>query len=606
MDELVLIDGNSIINRAFYGIMGSKMLMTEDGTYTNAVYGFLNILFKNIEDIKPKYLAVAFDLKAPTHRHKMYEAYKAGRKGMPDELASQMPLLKDVLRAMNISIIEKEGYEADDILGTLAKWGSSQNLDVTILTGDRDAFQLAEENIMIRIPRTKMGKTETDEFKTAQILETYGLLPIQMIEVKGLMGDSSDNIPGVPGIGEKTALSLIKEYETIDNLYKNLENGTDNLKGKLRENLTSNKELAILSRTLGTIDINAPIEKSLELLEIKEWDKSKVLEIFEKLKFNKFIERFNLRQEETSKSIEISEIACEYISEEIKINKLKEEISSNKIMYYYMNSSDSSNEELIIKKKIDSICIYSPKENVVFVIDKIQSILDMFENAEILKCGYKQKIDYILLKQAGIKPNNFMFDIEIAAYILNASITKYSLEYLAQEYLDFSVEEYSAKFGIDINRNSQINLFETPINTENKNSLGIVYSYVIYNLYNKFISKLGDINGLDLFNKIEMPLSEVLSEMQYEGMSVDKEELVDYGNELKVKLDELTKEIYSLSGEEFNINSPKQLGEILFNKLNLTTAKKNKSGYSTDVEVLEKLKSEHPVIEKILEYRQLN
>ena len=232
MDKLVLIDGNSIINRAFYGIMGNKMLMTEDGTYTNAVYGFLSILFKILDDIEPKYLAVAFDLKAPTKRHKMYDKYKANRKGMPDELASQMPILKNVLKSMNVCIIEKEGYEADDILGTLAKWGQKEKLDVTVLTGDRDSFQLIDTNIKVRIPRTKMGKTEVEDYTIEKINEEYGLEPLDLIEVKGLMGDPSDNIPGVPGVGEKTALNLIKEYKNIDGVYENIDKQIGNLKGR--------------------------------------------------------------------------------------------------------------------------------------------------------------------------------------------------------------------------------------------------------------------------------------------------------------------------------------------------------------------------------------
>ena len=266
MDKLVLIDGNSIMNRAFYGIMGSKMLTTKDGKYTNAVYGFLAILFKLIEDTNPKYMAVAFDLKAPTARHKLYEGYKANRKGMPEELAEQMPIIKDVLRAMNIDIVEKEGYEADDVLGTLSRYGEKQGLHVTILSGDRDTFQLATDNVTIRIPRTKGGKTETDLFDRSKIIETYGIEPKQLIEVKGLQGDSSDNIPGVPGIGEKTALSLIKRYGSIENLYNKIEKEEDDLKGKQREKVKDNKELAELSKTLGTINLEVPIEDTLQIV----------------------------------------------------------------------------------------------------------------------------------------------------------------------------------------------------------------------------------------------------------------------------------------------------------------------------------------------------
>ena len=248
MDKLVLVDGNSIMNRAFYGIMGSRMLTTKDGTYTNAVYGFLAILFKLLEDIKPQYLVVAFDLKAPTARHKLYEGYKANRKGMPDELAEQMPIIKEVLRAMNIDIVEMEGYEADDVLGTLSRYGEKQGLEVTILSGDRDTFQLATDNITIRIPHTKGGKTETDEYNREKIIEKYGLEPKQLIDVKGLQGDSSDNIPGVPGVGEKTALSLIQKYGSIENLYDKLEKGEDDLKGKQKEKIEQNKDLAFYQK----------------------------------------------------------------------------------------------------------------------------------------------------------------------------------------------------------------------------------------------------------------------------------------------------------------------------------------------------------------------
>ena len=273
MGKLVLVDGNSILNRAFYGIMGSKMLTTKDGTPTNAVYGFLAILFKIIDDIKPEFLVVAFDKKGPTKRHKMYDGYKANRKGMPDELACQMPIIKDVLRAMNIDIIEKEGYEGDDILGTLSVFGERQGLEVTILSGDRDTFQLATDKVTIRIPRTKMGKTEEEDFNREKVKEVYGIEPKQLIEVKGLQGDTSDNIPGVPGIGEKTALKLIQEYSSIENLYSEIEKGqAPDVKGKTRERIIENKDLAILSKELGTIDVNSPIEESLEEFKLEEWN----------------------------------------------------------------------------------------------------------------------------------------------------------------------------------------------------------------------------------------------------------------------------------------------------------------------------------------------
>ena len=587
MNKLLLIDGNSIINRAFYGIMGNKMLMTEDGTYTNAVYGFLSILFKELDDIKPEYLVVAFDLKAPTHRHKMYDKYKANRHGMPEELAQQMPILKEILKAMNVCIIEKEGYEADDILGTLAKWGQKEELEVTVLTGDRDSFQLIDKNIKVRIPRTKMGKTETEDYTVEKIEEEYGLEPLDLIEVKGLMGDASDNIPGVPGVGEKTAISLIKQYKSIDGVYKHI----DEQKGKLKEKLSENKDLAYLSKTLGTIDINAPIEKNLSLFEIEEWNKKEVLEIFKKLKFNRFIDRFALQENIGATSFSDSQINTEIEHEKIvdktKLAELKQEIKESQIMYYYLD------EEKFI--------IYSNKTNTCFFVNNILEFKDIFEDKDILKCSYKQKEEFIILWNKGIQAKNLMFDIAIAGYILNSNINKYTIEYLANEYINFDISEYLSNE--ENSETEQITLFDNM--ADQKEDKTYIYAYAIYKLYNVLTQKMEESGSIDLFKQIEMPLTEVLASMQYEGIYIDKQELLDFGKELQEKIDILTQEIYELTGEEFNINSTKQLGEVLFEKLKLTSKKKTKTGYSTDVDVLEKIKNEHPVIEKILEYRQL-
>ncbi len=531
-------------------------------------------------------------MKAPTKRHEMYDKYKANRKGMPDELASQMPILKDVLKAMNIEIIEKEGYEADDILGTLAKWGQNENLDVTVLTGDRDSFQLIDKNIKVRIPRTKMGKTEIEDYTIEKIKEEYGVEPLDLIEVKGLMGDPSDNIPGVPGVGEKTALNLIKEYKNIDSVYENI----DKQKGKLKERLEENKDLAYLSRTLGTINIDSPIEKDLNSLKIEEWDKVKVLEIFKRLKFNRFIDRFNLNNQNNEKFVGADDSVCpnkiEYkknIDNE-KINELKEEILKNKTMYYYLDENN--------------FVVYSEKDNKNYIINNLIEFKEVFENAEILKCSYKQKEEYILLWKNSIYPKKLMFDISIAGYILNSNINKYTMEYLANEYLKFDIEEYLANQGVLEKKNEQINLFDVP-SQENKMNRTDVYPYIIFRLYSVLTEKMKEAGSIKLFKEIEMPLVEVLASMQYEGIYIDKQELLGFGKELQERIEKLTKEIYELTGEEFNINSTKQLGEILFEKLKLTAKKKTKTGYSTDVEVLEKIKNEHPVIVKILEYRQL-
>lgn len=541
-------------------------------------------------------MAIAFDLKAPTHRHKMYDGYKANRHGMPDELASQMPILKDILRAMNIEIIEKEGYEADDILGTLAKWGQAQNLDVTIVTGDRDSFQLVDEHIKVRIPRTKAGKTETEDYDINKILEEYGLEPKSLIEVKGLAGDTSDNIPGVSGVGEKTAINLIKEHKTIDGVYENIEN----IKGKLKEKLSNDKEKAFLSRTLGTIVLDAPIEKDLYKIKVEEWDKEAVLEKFKELKFNRFIDRFNLNNENIQKEDKLIEINYEAIEKEDKIQKLLNEVRKDKKIFYYLNTENVNNNQ-IIQKQIKGITIFSEKDKKSYFIKDINQFKEIFEDSEILKIGYKQKEDYILLKQEGIEPQNLMFDIEIAGYILNSTISKYTIEYLANEYINFDLEAYLNQN--NIKDEEQLSLFNTDKKEEDIKPYS--YVYVINTLYKVLMEKMKETDTLDLFNTIEMPLVEVLADMQYQGIYVDKKELTEFGDELKEKITILTNEIYELAEEEFNINSTKQLGEILFEKLKLPVIKKTKTGYSTDSDVLEKLKNEHPIIEKILDYRQL-
>ena len=609
MEKLVVIDGNSILNRAFYGIMSSKMLQTADGTYTNAVYGFLAIMFKLFEDVKPDYIAVAFDMKHPTKRHEMYKEYKATRKGMPDELAVQLPIIKDVLNAMNIKVIEKEGYEADDILGTLAKTAEKEGLTAILLTGDRDSFQLASDKTTIRIPRTKGGKTETENFDKNKIIEVYGVKPKQLIEVKGLMGDSSDNIPGVPGVGEKTALNLIKEYETIDNIYNKLEKDEPVAKGKLKENLTNNKDLAILSRELGRIDVNAPINKDLSEYKVKEWDKEKVLEIFKKLRFNRYIERFNLLNDlkSESKTEDVKSLfEHELLEDDSKIENLINKINDEKILYYYFEKTETNDTTLIIKKIIKYINIYEKTENKVYTIDfdniKFKNI---FENKDILKCGYRIKEDYIVLKQNGINPQNMMYDAKIATYILNSTSNLYSLEDISKQYLDLDITLYSEPE----EKNIQTSLFDNSNNSDESekksNYINAMYAYIIGKSREIILEELSKIDALDLFNNIEMPIAEILAEMQLEGMCIDEKELIKYGENLKEHIEELRIDIYNLAGEEFNINSTKQLANILFEKLNLTPSKKTKSGYSTDVEALEKIKNSHPIIEKILEYRQL-
>ncbi len=608
MKKIVLIDGNSILNRAFYGIMGNKMLMTPDGKYTNAVYGFLAILFKVLEDIEPEYLMVTFDLKAPTARHKMYDGYKATRKGMPNELAEQMPILKDILHSMNITIIEKEGYEADDVLGTVSKKAEKEGFDVTIVSGDRDTFQLTSNKIKVRIPHTKMGKTETEVFDENAVIEKYGVTPKQLIEVKGLQGDTSDNIPGVPGVGEKTALELVKKYKTIDGLYEAIEKGEDDLKPKTKEKLIANKELAELSRTLGTINLEVPIEEKIEEFKIKEWNNEEVLAKFKELNFNRFIERFNLKSDEKPKQniTELFDVKTLNSKNEIEslLKKLKEQL------IFIIGTEKSIDEKLIIKKHIKSIYIYN--DNNIYEIkfndeNEFSSYFkEILENENIKKYSYGLNEMYVILEQNGILLKGIEFDAEIAAYILNPSNNHYKLEELASQYLNIDISEYLEAVGANQEKETQMTLFsQEENNIDFEKYHNAIYTYVIAKLIEVMEPKMQEISSMDLFKNIEMPLVKVLAEMQYEGIYVDKEELISFGDKLKEEIENIKQEIYNLSGEEFNINSTQQLGVILFEKLKLPVYKKTKKGYSTDVDILEKLKPEHPVIEKILEYRTL-
>ncbi len=633
MKKLVLIDGNSIMNRAFYGIMGSKALTTKDGKYTNAIYGFLAILFKLLEEEKPDYIGVTFDLKAPTARHKMYEGYKANRKGMPTELSEQMPIIKDVLRAMNIDIIEKEGYEGDDVIGTLSRYGEQKGLEVVILSGDRDTFQLATDNVRINIPRTKGGKTETEIFNREKVKEVYGIEPKQLIEVKGLQGDASDNIPGVPGIGEKTALSLVQKYETIDNLYKKLESGEADVKGKQKEKLEQNKDLAYLSRTLGEINTKVPIEDTLEELKLEEWDKPKVLELFKELNFKRYIDRFNL-QNEAEKGDNFSEennIESQYKVVEKSIEEIKTIIEKQGKMIFYIETEKVNDEDKIIKEKITGISIFNSSENEAYYIDiknvgKIQELKEIFENDKILKIGIDLGRVYILLRQEGIDFKGINYDASIAAYILNPTNNKLKLTDLAEQYLEIDVNEilgdsksskveqinlFDAMQGAGLSGSNEEKSEEEKIKEEQEKTQKAeekkctLYAYIIYKLQEITMKKLEETNAVDLFNNIDMPTVTVLANMQWNGMYADLEELNKFGKQLKEQLEIKTKMIYEMAGEEFNINSTKQLGEILFEKMKLPVVKKTKSGYSTDVDVLEKLKSEDPIISEILDYRQL-
>ena len=489
--------------------------------------------------------------------------------------------------------------------GTLSRYGEKQGLEVTILSGDRDTFQLATDKVTIRIPHTKGGKTETDEYNKGKIIEKYGIEPKQLIDVKGLQGDASDNIPGVPGVGEKTALSLIQRYGSIENLYEKIERGEDDLKGKQREKIVNNKELAFLSKTLGTINIEVPIEDTLENFKVEEWDKTKVLEIFKELNFNRYIDRFSLRTEEieNNKKKDKEEI---YKKIDKSIEEVIELIKQQKEMSFYLVTIPDLQPEKIIKEKISGISIYNKEKNEVYFLELSENIIkfkEILENDKIKKIGIDLSKIYILLKQEGITLKGINYDAGIAAYILNPTNNKLNIENLIEQYLEIDIEKY-IKTEESI---QQINLFDEldSNKSEKETEKYSLYAYAIYKIKEITLKKLEEINCLDLFNNIDMPTVEVLSNMQWNGMYVDEEELNKFGEELTKKLETITKIIYEMAGEEFNINSTKQLGEILFEKMKLPVIKKTKNGYSTDVDVLEKLKKEDPIIEQILEYRQL-
>ncbi|ODM25256.1 DNA polymerase I [Acetivibrio mesophilus] len=594
--KLMAIDGNSIINRAFYGLR--ELLVTSDGTYTNGIYGFINMMQKFIEEEKPQYICVAFDLKAPTFRHSRYEGYKANRKGMPEELRVQVPLLKEVLDAMNIRRLEMEGFEADDILGSISLCAEKKGLEVILVTGDRDAYQLVGPSTKLKLPRTKGGKTDVEEYDYNRIVEVYGIKPEQFVDVKALMGDASDNIPGVPGIGEKTALDLIREYNNLENLYSSL----DSVKKKgLKEKLETFKEQAFMSRELALIERNMPSLCDIEDLKVVEIDRNKTYEIFKRLEFKSFIDKFGLNDAQSEDSLEL-DIKIAKNSDELK--ELKNNILRNRkvYIYYLIDKTGSFSQKL-------AACAISSQEDEAWYVDFENNInedeffrqfKDILEDESIKKYGHDFKNFIVYLNNRGIDFNGLAFDTMIGAYIINSSKDTYAISELAMEYLNLNikaVEELSGK-------GKNFTLYRDMQQDDLSKTVGI-YPYVINKVNQKMDNILKENDQEQLYYSIELPLVRTLADMEYHGFKVNVNALVEFSKEMQEKIDVITKEIYSLAGEEFNINSPKQLGVILFEKLGLPIIKKTKTGYSTDAEVLEELSDRHEIVEKILEYRQL-
>ena len=594
MKNFLLIDGNSIMNRAFYGIMGSNLLTNKDGKYTNALYGFLNILFKNLEMIKPDYICVAFDSKTGANvRKQKYDGYKKSRHGMPDELREQMPEIKEILKKMNIMVIERSDFEGDDILGSVAKKFSNDEVTSYILSGDRDLFQLIQSNINIIIPRTKNGKTETEIYNLDKIKEEYNLTPSGLIELKALMGDSSDEIPGAPGIGPKTAQVLLENFKTVDGIYAELETNPDNkiFKPKVKSSLIENKDLVYLSKDIGTIVIDADVPENIEDYLVKKWQNDEVCKLFKYYEFKKFVEKYFSGNddvvEKTNNDLKDEVLKC-VTQDIIKYENLK---IDNKLIYYFDKEIDND-ENKIIKKKIIGLSIIQSDGSAVYVIPTLEQLKTLFEDENIEKIGYDISEDYVMLKELGITMKNIKYDIEVAGYDIDPSNVKHSLDDIAMQFLDIDISELLP--------NNQTSLFEKNDNFESNIKVAIINK-----IYEVTLKKLSDEAEIKLFNEIEIPLITVLGEMQFNGMKCNKDTLNNFGIELRAKIDELTNKIYDYAGEEFNINSTQQLGSILFDKMRLTPGKKNKKGYSTDVDTLEKIKHENEIIPLILEYRSL-
>lgn len=582
MNKLLLIDGNSIMNRAFYGIPD---MTTNDGRHTNAIYGFLNIILKVIEEEQATHICVAFDLKKKTFRHEMYEAYKGTRKGMPEELHEQMPRIKEILQAMHIRIVEQEGFEADDLIGTLSKKGEREGFAVTILSGDRDLLQLATDTVLVRIPKTKHGKTEVEDYYAKNVVETYGVTPLIFIDMKGLMGDTSDNIPGVPGIGEKTAAKLLAEYGDLDGVYA----AVDSMKAsKMKQNLIENKDLAYLSKTLATIKLDCPIPFEFSEATYHDPFNAEAYTLFEDLELKSFYKRFSVEKKEelTFETVLIDDIDG-YNALLAKLQKAKE------VSFAWITQDG---EALGVAVCMDLEHVYLIRF-MMFITEAMvaDNLLALSRDYQVqLACMHVKK----LLSFLNFHEEDAVFDAGLAAYLLQPNQSEYEYDTLAKVYLDVTLPSEKEMLGKE-----KLGYFSFE---DEKVQKWMAYQAIVpYKIKSVLREKLKKTGMESLYDEMELPCLYALYEMEKNGIRVDGEALHQYGKKLRTRIEELTAEIHAMAGEEFNINSPKKLGEILFEKLGLKNGKKTKTGYSTSAEVLEKLKNTHPIIPKILEYRQL-
>lgn len=589
--KLMIIDGSSLLHRAFYAL---PLLNTKKGLYTNGVYGFLTMLYKVMEEFNPNYICVAFDRKGPTIRHKTYDQYKGTRQQTPSELSQQFPLIREILDYMNITTMDLNDYEADDIAGTWARIGEENSLDCILVTGDRDYLQLASDTTKVII--TRKGISETEEYDKDKIIEEYGIEPKQFIELKGLMGDKSDNIPGVPGIGEKTGLKLLYEYGSMENIYNNI----DKISGKkLKENLIEYKSQAFLSKKLGEIITNVPFDRELEDLSLKEANYLELKNIFEELEFksllNKIPDEFNKR-EEIKVDYEFNEITSD------DFRDLVDDIEKARrfAFAFILSGSNYIEDEILgigIKVANKPNCYIDLEEN---KDEFINTFKEVFQDSNIEKLGYNLKTDIVQLLRMGIELRGYTFDALISQYLINPSQNNYSINSLSEEYIGVYGQDKEAILG----KGKKMKTFKDLDKKQIMEHLSFVLEtlYIIEPKMNEIIENQ---NMDELYRNIELPLVEVLANMEFIGFKIDENELINLGEEYDGEIRSLVDEIYGYAGMEFNINSPKQIGEVLFEKLMLPVIKKTKTGYSTDVEVLEKLMDQHPIIEKILRYRQI-
>lgn len=587
-EKIMLIDGNSIVNRAFYGV---PLLTNGEGRYTNGVYGFLNILFKLLDEEQPDYLAVAFDLHAPTFRHRTFDGYKGTRKGMPEELREQMPLLKEVLQAMHIPIFEQEGFEADDILGTLSALAEKNGIVPVVVSGDRDLLQLAGETLKVRIPKTKGGRTETEDYYAADVQAKYGVTPAEFIDMKALMGDASDNIPGVPGIGEKTAAKIITQYHDIETA---IAHAAEIKPKKASENLAAYQEQARLSKFLATIVRDMPLEWDKETLKIGDMFNQTAYELVKRLEFKSMFSRF----EGSASTPKQAEQTYRFVADREGAKEVLAALKKGEVGYAFVYENEEGQGLALYQEQLGGVWM---EASMAFLMQELLEIFQpFFADSAYRKIGHDVKKDIRFLRSYGYDGFAAEFDTAIGAYILNATGSSYEYDDIAAAFLNETYPSQEEVFG----KGRTKKVFAALPEAE-RTAYGARQAEIFFRARKVMEERLAENEQKSLFYDMEMPLIYVLADMEKYGIKVDKAALLAYQKRLGESLDGMEEEIYALAGEKFNINSPKQLGVILFEKLGLKGGKKTKTGYSTAADVLEKLRTAHPIVERILHYRQL-